>query len=102
VTFPSSNPPPYAFQEEELFAAGRARLVREGVSEQEIDVQVMGIQLAIMPNPFEAPWSQPLDENDPEGKRSAVSSATPAEPNAVMVVFTLEGELIRLWAIRRR
>jgi cell wall assembly regulator SMI1 len=101
VTFPPSIPPSYFCREEELFKRDRAKLVAEGVSEQEIDEHQRAIEDAILPNPFLAPWSVPLDD-DPHGNRAAISSATPSEPNALRIVFRVKGEAIELWRVRKR
>ncbi len=102
MTFPSSTPPAYCFREEDLFKRGRAKLVAEGVSEQEIDEHLHAIQDAILPDPFEAPWSTPMRDDDPRGTREAVSSATPSEPNALHILFRVKGGIIELWRVRRR
>jgi hypothetical protein len=91
----------YEFREEDLFRRDRERLVADGVSEQEIDSHLFAIQDSIRPDPFEEPWSRPLPSANP-GTRSAVSSATPAEPNALLVLFRVEGSVITLWRMRRR
>lgn len=97
-----STPPSYSCREEDLFKRDRAKLVAEGVSEQEIDEHLHAIQDAILPNPFEAPWSTPLHDDDPRGTREAVSSATPSEPNALHILFRAKGAIIELWRARRR
>lgn len=102
MTFPSSTPPAYCCREEDLFKRDRAKLVEEGISEQEIDEHLHAIQDAILPDPFEAPWSTPLHDADPRGTRGAVSSATPSEPNALHVLFRVKGVTIELWRVRRR
>jgi hypothetical protein len=102
VTFPSSTPPAYFFREEHLFARDRAKLVAEGVGEQEIDEHLHAIQDSILPDPFQAPWSAPLHDDDPHGNRVAISSATPSEPNALRVVFRVKGDVIELWRVRKR
>jgi hypothetical protein len=94
-------PPLYEFEEQELFARDRARLVAEGVSEEEIDAHLFAIQDSIGPDPFQEPWSRPIPMETP-GNRSAVSSATLAEPNALVVVFRVKGNVIKLWRVRRR
>jgi hypothetical protein len=76
--------------------------VAEGVSEQEIDEHLHAIQDSILPDPFQAPWSVPLHDDDPHGARVAISSATPAEPNALLVLFRVEGDMIQLWRVRAR
>jgi hypothetical protein len=101
VTSPPSAPR-YFFREEHLFARDRANLIAEGVSEQEIDAHLHAIQDAILPDPFQAPWSAPLYDADPRGTRVATSSATPSEPNALRVVFRVDGDMIQLWRVRKR
>jgi len=98
VTSPSSTPPRYFFREEHLFSRDRARLVAEGVSEQEIDEHLHAVQGAILPDPFQEPWSVPLDH----GNRAAISDATPSEPNALLVVYRVVGDMIQLWRVRKR
>lgn len=95
------EPPDYHVREELTFRQDREALVAEGVSEQEIDTHLWAIQDSILPHPQMAPWSQPIPD-DPDGARIAVSDATPAEPNAVRIVYTVEDALIRLWRIERR
>lgn len=102
MTSPPSTPPHYFFREEHLFTRDRAKLVAEGVSEQEIDVHLLAIEESIAPDPFQHPWSVPLNPNDPQGNRSAVSDATPSEPNALLVVFRVAGDMIQLWRVRKR
>jgi hypothetical protein len=102
VIFPSSTPPRFFFREEHLFTRDRAKLVAEGVSEQEIDEHKSAIEAQISPDPFQAPWSAPLHDDDPRGTRVAVSDATPSEPNALRVVFRVEGDMIQLWRVRKR
>ncbi|MGA2455667.1 MAG: hypothetical protein ABSG93_19350 [Solirubrobacteraceae bacterium] len=102
MTFPSSTPPPYSFREEHLFARDRARLVEEGISEQEIDAHKLAIEMQILPNPFEWPWSAALDADDPTGTRVAISEPTESEPNALTILYRVEGTMIRLWRVRRR
>lgn len=98
---PGNDPPSYEFREEGLFERDRAKLVAEGVSEHEIDQHLFAIQDAIRPDPFAEPWSRELQTENP-GTRFAVSSATPAEPNALLVLFRVEGNLIKLERMRRR
>jgi hypothetical protein len=100
VIFPSSNPPRFFFREEHLFAHDRAKLVAEGVSEQEIDVHKLAIEESISPDPLEAPWSTPVDPD--KGTRVAVSDATPSEPNALLIVFRVVDDMIQLWRVRKR
>lgn len=96
------NPPPYFFQEEELFQRDRARLgERERMSDQEIDVHVFAIQDMIMDDPFREPQSHELPQ-EPAGTRVAVDEPTPFEPNALMIVYRVEGQAIRLWRVRKR
>lgn len=102
MTSPFSNPPRYFFREEHLFERDHANLVAEGVSEQEIDQHLHAIQDAILADPFQEPWSAPLHEDNPHGTRVAVSSATPSEPNALRVVFRVDGDMIQLWRVRKR
>jgi hypothetical protein len=102
VAFPSSTPPRYFFREEHLFERDRVKLVAKGVSEQEIDAHKLAIEEQIAPDPFQAPWSAPLYQEDPRGTRVAVSDATPSEPNALLVVFRVEGDMIQLWRVRLR
>jgi hypothetical protein len=102
VTFPSSTPPAYGFREEDLFKRDRAKLVAEGVSEQEIDVHLAAIGGSILPDPFAAPWSTPMREDDPRGTREAVSSATLSEPDALHVLYRVKGAIIELWRVRKR
>lgn len=85
-----------------MFKRDRAKLVAEGVSEREIDQHLDAIQEAILRDPFQAPWSTPLHDGDPRGTRTAVSSATLSEPNALRIVFRVEGDLIQLWRVRKR
>jgi hypothetical protein len=96
-----ANDPSYEFREEDLFRRDRAKLVAEGVSEYEIDQHVFAIQDAIGPDPFAEPWSRPLPTENP-GTRYAVSSATAAEPNAILVLFRVDENLIKLERMRRR
>ena len=102
MTFPSSTSPRYFFREEHLFERDRAKLVNDGVSEQEIDVHKLAIEEQIGPDPFRAPWSVPLNPKDPNGTRVAVSDATPSEPNALLIVFRVVDDMIQLWRVRRR
>jgi len=102
VTFPPSGLPAYEPREEALFKKDRAKLVADGISEQEIDEHLRAMLDAILPDPFQAPWSTPLRDDDPRGTREAVSSATPAEPNALHIIFRAEGAIIELWRVRRR
>lgn len=95
------NPPRYEFEEQELFRRDREALVAEGVSEQEIDSHLFAIQDAVGPDPFAEPWSRRVPMEN-LGTRSAVSDATPAEPNALQVLFRVDGKLIKLWRVRRR
>ena len=93
--------PPYGFREGEWFPRDRARIVAQGVSAQEFDAHLFAIQDAIGPDPFAEPWSAPVP-NNPLGLRSAVSDATPAEPNALLILFRVEGDLIKLERVRKR
>lgn len=95
------NTPQYEFQEQELFARDRAALVAEGVTEHEIDQHLFAIQDALRPDPLAEPWSRALPTENP-GNRVAVSDGTPAEPNALLVVFRVDGRLIKLERMRRR
>ena len=95
------EPLEYEFREEQSFQEDRAALVADGVTEQEIDNHLWSIQDSILPHPQMAPWSQPIPD-DPEGARTAVSDATPAEPNAIRIVYTVEVNLIRLDRLERR
>lgn len=100
MTSPSSQPPRYELREEDLFARDRADLVADGVTEQEIDGHIAAVEEAILRDPLAEPWSVWLDKR--VGTRVAVSDATPSEPNALLIVFRVEGELIQLWRVRRR
>lgn len=96
------NSSSYEFREEDLFQRDRARLAAEGISDDEFDNHLFSIQDSIRPDPFREPWSRPLNPDNPSGNRIAVSDATEAEPNALKVIFRVEGDLIRLWRVRRR
>lgn len=98
MSFPPKTPPAYFFREEHLFERDRASLVAEGVSEQEIDEHLHAIQDAILHDPLQGPWSVPLDHDN----RAAISDATPSEPNALLVVYRVVGDMIQLWRVRRR
>lgn len=100
MTSRPSTPPRYFFREEHLFERDRAKLVAEGVSELEIDAHKLAIEEQIGPGPFQTPWSVSLD--DPHGTRVAVTDATPSEPNALLVVFRVVGDMIQLWRVRKR
>lgn len=96
-----AEPPNYHVREELTFRQDREALVASGISDQELDVHLFAIQDAILPHPQTAPWSEPIPD-DPDGARVAVSDATPAEPNALRIVYTVEDTLIRLWRVERR
>jgi hypothetical protein len=100
VTSPT-NPDGYEFQEQDFFRRDRERLIAEGISEQEFDSHLFSIQDCLRPDPFAEFASVPLLTENP-GNRVAISDATPAEPNALRVVFRVEGQLIKLWRVARR
>ncbi len=95
-----TSPPPFAFVEEDEFRDDKEALFAEGVTPQEFDSHLFAIQDSVVNDPFAEPWSRPVP--DEPGFRSAVSSATPAEPNALVVVFRVDGDLIRLCHVRLR
>lgn len=90
----------FEFREEHSFRQDREQLVAEGVTEQEIDSHLLAIQDSIGPDPFAEPWSRPVPNNP--GLRSAVSSATEAEPNVIRISFRVEGHVISQVRLRRR
>lgn len=96
-----SQGPKFFCREEPLFQRDRQRLVDAGITEQEIDSHLLAIQDSIGPDPFAEPWSLSLPTANP-GTRFAVSDATPAEPNALLVLFRVEGTVIKLERVRKR
>lgn len=40
--------------------------------------------------------------DDPTGTRVAISEPTESEPNALTILYRVEGTMIRLWRVRRR
>jgi len=97
---PRNALPQFALREEESFRQDRLALVASGMTEPEIDEHVRAMEFAILPDPYAAPWSQPLPD-DP-GRRHAVSDPTPAEPNGLVAVFSVDGEFIAWERLSRR
>lgn len=101
MTTAGSEPPRYEFREESSFqlCKGKLFLVAE-MDGREIDEHLFAIQDAIVNDPFAEPWSRPLVSRP--GVRVAVSDPTDASPNALLVLFRVEGSLIKLLHVEKR
>lgn len=89
--------PYYHFFEEQTYKLSKAQL---GLDPKEVDEHLTAIQDAIINDPHAEPWSLPLATRP--GVRVAVSDATHHAPNALRVLFRVEGDGIKWLHVERR
>lgn len=90
-----SNPPGYEFRDESTFELARGNL---GLSEDEIDDHLRQIEQTLLKDPVE--WSGYLASNPL--LRTAVSDSTSHSPNALRIIFRINGTIIERLHVERR
>lgn len=89
--------PRYGIREEKSFEEAKVKL---WLTEKELDDHLFAIQDAILPDPFAEPWSVASRLNP--DIRVAVSDATDAFPDAIRILYRVEGNMICLLHVELR
>lgn len=89
------NPLGFDFRDDTSFELAKAKL---GLTVEEVDEHMWAIEMMLLDDPVA--WSAPLPGNP--SLRVAVSDSTPHSPNALRVIFRINGTIIERLHVERR